>query len=407
MAFGLFVDRLGVGTYELDSKPFLPSSATMPAAEPQRVCLWSNAMVSKPHDWRGQATIAGYSLPQHGDAYLPSERLQTFLSTKGPAVAISMGSMNIPDPAAFLCMVCEALADTGARAVVSGSWTKHLSASLQARDNVYAIDDIPHTWLLQRVQGFIHHGGAGHAAAGARAGVPMLILPFFIDQNFWAARCRQLRLGPAPIQFSNITAGGLGSAVADLLSGVYGEACSRMASQLAEDADGTGVAADVIAREIQASAATKPCSLVAGLTAQWRHTDSGLLLSGLAAAALASQKLALWSDYDMHPVVMWGTLSDDSKASLSGILKILLLKAFEILKFLLRILAWGEPSTAKTSSPVREAKIRQSIYDLERVRNGMTMECGEEQRWDEQQLIENWKVLVGLKGHVKLADNKD
>lgn len=400
MAFGLFIDKLAVATFKLGSKHFVPPSLVrIPAATGSQVCMWSSAVVPAPKDWQGHATLAGYSLPPFDYTYQAPEPLLAFLAADGPVLAVSMGSMSMPDPVAFLRVLCDALAETGARAIISGSWTKHPSSTLylENTNNIYTVDDIPHTWLLKRVRGFIHHGGAGHTAVGARSGVPMLMLPFFIDQHFWGARCRQLQLGPEPIQFSKTTATNLREAIIDLLAGEYDEACVRMASQLAGEGDGAVVAADIIARQVAKSDTARVCSLFAGVRAQWRHRGSGLLLSGLAAGSLVSQDLISWSDLDMHPAIIWGGSSNVTQASPLGILGILVQAAFRVLEFLLRVLAWGEqPLAARSTDPVREAKIRQSIYDLDFARNGAAIAVSEKQEWDDQKIAKNWISLIKL-----------
>ncbi|MFN8418241.1 MAG: hypothetical protein U0528_03190 [Anaerolineae bacterium] len=49
----------------------------------------------------------------------------------------------------------------------------------------------------------VHHGGAGTTAAGLRAGVPSIIVPFFGDQPFWGQRTAALGVGTAPIPPAN------------------------------------------------------------------------------------------------------------------------------------------------------------------------------------------------------------
>lgn len=61
------------------------------------------------------------------------------------------------------------------------------------------IDSIPHSWLFPRVATVVHHGGAGTTAAGFRAGVPSIVIPFFADQLYWGQRVADLGVGPAPI----------------------------------------------------------------------------------------------------------------------------------------------------------------------------------------------------------------
>lgn len=52
----------------------------------------------------------------------------------------------------------------------------------------------------------VHHGGAGTTAAGLRAGVPSVVIPFFGDQPFWGWRVAALGAGPAPIPLGSLTA---------------------------------------------------------------------------------------------------------------------------------------------------------------------------------------------------------
>jgi sterol 3beta-glucosyltransferase len=46
------------------------------------------------------------------------------------------------------------------------------------------VDSISHSWLFPRMATVVHHGGAGTTAAGLRAGIPNVVIPFFGDQPF-------------------------------------------------------------------------------------------------------------------------------------------------------------------------------------------------------------------------------
>jgi len=59
----------------------------------------------------------------------------------------------------------------------------------------------------------VHHGGAGTAAAAARAGIPSVIVPFYGDQPFWA-RCLQRRgVAPAALDRRSLNADALAAAL--------------------------------------------------------------------------------------------------------------------------------------------------------------------------------------------------
>jgi UDP:flavonoid glycosyltransferase YjiC (YdhE family) len=70
-----------------------------------------------------------------------------------------------------------------------------------------------HDWLFPRVAAVVHHGGAGTTAAGLRAGVPSILVPFFGDQPFWGNRVHSLGVGPAPIPRSKLSVERLAQAI--------------------------------------------------------------------------------------------------------------------------------------------------------------------------------------------------
>ena len=73
-------------------------------------------------------------------------------------------------------------------------------------ETIIAIGSIPHSWLFKRVSAVCHHGGAGTTAAGFKAGVPSIIIPFSNDQFAWAHRAYDLGVGSKPIYRKDLTA---------------------------------------------------------------------------------------------------------------------------------------------------------------------------------------------------------
>lgn len=80
-------------------------------------------------------------------------------------------------------------------------------------DSVFMLDSTPFSWLFPRVAAVVHHGGAGTTAAGLRAGVPSIIIPFFGDQPYWGQRVADLGVGPQPIPRQKLTAARLAQAI--------------------------------------------------------------------------------------------------------------------------------------------------------------------------------------------------
>jgi UDP:flavonoid glycosyltransferase YjiC (YdhE family) len=102
--------------------------------------------------------------------------------------------------------------------------------------SVYVVESVPHAWLFPRVAAVVHHGGAGTTAAGLRAGVPSVVVPFFGDQPYWGRRVAALGVGPAPIPRQQLTAERLAAALmATTDEGMRGRAAELGARIRAED----------------------------------------------------------------------------------------------------------------------------------------------------------------------------
>ena len=170
----------------------------------------SPAVLSKPKDWRNTEVTGYWYLDSPGD-WTPPASLVEFLAAGAPPIYIGFGSMGNRDAAATAELVLSAIAQTGQRAVLSSGW-----GGLQpdtVPDSVYLIDTIPHDWLFPRMGAVVHHGGAGTTAAGLRAGVPSIIIPFFGDQGFWGDRVAKLGVGTVPIPRKKLTAERLAQAI--------------------------------------------------------------------------------------------------------------------------------------------------------------------------------------------------
>ncbi|XXH04099.1 hypothetical protein Hte_010510 [Hypoxylon texense] len=377
LAFGYFLRTRAEKIFQGSTRPLRWLTSGSKKREVPYVGLWSSLVLPRPADWDETATIAGYAFSRAGDDYLPPQSLQFFLTSDRPVVAISFGSMGIANPEKFMLVLSQAVEGAGAKAVVCGSWPT-AAMKMHIPDHMYLVEDIPHDWLLRHVRGFIHHGGAGHTAVGLRFGVPMLIVPFCLDQNFWAAKVHHLGLGPPPIPYREVTMQVLKESLRDLLSEKYDERCRQKASKLSLDTDGAKVAADLAARELMSAGTTEPCSIIPQIEAHWRHDESGLALSGAVAAALVSQGLLDWSDMDLRR----GHKQADQNISAFLLVRALVLlwgALYSILEIICGV------SRSPGENPVRQARINQSLFDLELIQNhGVELEM----------LARSWQAAV-------------
>ncbi|WP_166788562.1 glycosyltransferase [Cryobacterium sp. HLT2-28] len=64
----------------------------------------------------------------------------------------------------------------------------------------------------------MHHGGAGTTAAGLRAGVPGIVVPFTVDQPFWGSRVVDLGVGLSSFSQRRLTSARLADALGRVLA---------------------------------------------------------------------------------------------------------------------------------------------------------------------------------------------
>ena len=164
---------------------------------------FSPVLVPKPKEWSKDCYLTGFWIRESTENWAPDEKLANFLSNGTKPIYIGFGSTVGGDFDRILHIVLESIANTGQRALLSSGWRSLKGVKLS--DNVMQIGNIPHEWLFKRMAAVSHHGGAGTTAAGVRAGVPSVIVPFGGDQPFWGIRLFELGIGTKPIWTKELT----------------------------------------------------------------------------------------------------------------------------------------------------------------------------------------------------------
>jgi sterol 3beta-glucosyltransferase len=172
---------------------------------------YSPVVLPKPVDWGDWIHVTGYWFLDAPARWQPPVPLVDFLQSGPPPIYIGLGSMSEREPEETTKMLLHALSLTGQRAVLASGWSGLGNQMLP--DNVFRIEAIPHDWLFPQMAAVVHHGGCGTTAAGLRAGVPTVTIPFFADQPFWAQRAFELGMGPRPIPRTRLTAEKLAVAI--------------------------------------------------------------------------------------------------------------------------------------------------------------------------------------------------
>jgi sterol 3beta-glucosyltransferase len=171
---------------------------------------------ANPH-WAPQHRLVGYWFAEEPAGWQPPSDLLAFLEAGQPPLVVSLGAMSLgrEDALASAALFVDALREVGARAIIQG-WEEGMR-QMSLPPTVYAAGSLPHSWLLPRCAGLIHHGGFGTTSAGLRAGIPALIIPHLVDQFYWGQRVYELGAGPSPIRRTKLDLPGLAAALEELV----------------------------------------------------------------------------------------------------------------------------------------------------------------------------------------------
>ncbi|HEX2913156.1 MAG TPA: glycosyltransferase [Chloroflexia bacterium] len=190
---------------------------------------YSRHVLPHPQDWPATHRVTGYWFLDEPEGWIPPASLVEFLQAGEPPVYIGFGSMSNRDPREAGQLALEALELSGQRGVIASGWGGLQPTELPK--NVFLISSIPHSWLFPRMAAVVHHGGVGTTAAGLRAGIPSILIPFMGDQAFWGQRVAALGVGPKPIPRKKLTGKLLAGAIKESLSNPL---VSQKASELGQ-----------------------------------------------------------------------------------------------------------------------------------------------------------------------------
>ncbi|NET75554.1 glycosyltransferase [Okeania sp. SIO1F9] len=205
---------------------------------------YSPNVLPKPSDWQDWAYVTGYWFLDSPANWQPPQELVDFLQAGSPPVYIGFGSMSDTNPEALTQLVLDALNQSGQRGILLKGWGALTNADLP--ENIFKIDSVPHDWLFPQMAAVVHHGGAGTTAAGLRAGVPSIIIPFAVDQPFWGQRVANLGVGTQPIPRQKLTAEKLAAAITIATSDETMKELSRILGQKISGENGVKKAVEII-----------------------------------------------------------------------------------------------------------------------------------------------------------------
>ena len=202
----------------------------------------SPSVYPRPADWREGVDVVGYWWPPETAGRDVGADLLHFLDSGPAPVYLGFGSMGAGRTAGLADKIRRAVDLAGCRAIVSRGW-----AELEVdHPDVLVVGEVPHEWLFPRMAAVVHHAGAGTTAAGLRAGVPGVPVPFAYDQPFWGRRLVDLGVAPSSIPAKRLTAERLATAIGAVAE-THRTAAQDLARRIADEDGGEKVLAAVAA----------------------------------------------------------------------------------------------------------------------------------------------------------------
>lgn len=200
------------------------AAATRAADQHPTLIAASPLLVPPAPDWPANTFQTGF-LPMPRIPFLPEPDLVDFLGAGRAPIYVGFGSMS------------GALDEQGLGLLLDAARLARLrliTAALPGRspglvdDRVLTVRPTPHGWLLPRMAGVVHHGGAGTSQDALAAGVPSVAVPFGVDQPYHGQRLHALGVGPAPSPIASMNPRRLAELLRELTSGRYDQRAAEV-----------------------------------------------------------------------------------------------------------------------------------------------------------------------------------
>lgn len=162
----------------------------------------SPSLFSEVTSWHNRVSLTGFFFHDTENKALP-HTVSDFVQGGDRPIVITFSSMPLKKPQDFVRLLYTALEKTGERIIVlTGSSGMVFDA---AHPNLLVVEQLSHGLIFKAAKAIIHHGGAGTTAEALRSGIPQWIMPFNVDQPFWAERLYKMGLSLEPIKVEKLT----------------------------------------------------------------------------------------------------------------------------------------------------------------------------------------------------------
>ena len=164
--------------------------------------LTSPAVLKRPSDWPDNTYLVG---PWHQPDKEEVDQVVLDFVNRKDTVYAGFGSMKKGNPQKITTEIIKGVKKLNMQILVSTGWGGlAVSQDFINDPDVMFVKSVSHTKIFPLVKVILHHGGIGTTHAALRAGTPSVIIPFIVDQPWWAHKLHTQKLGPKSLPFRKI-----------------------------------------------------------------------------------------------------------------------------------------------------------------------------------------------------------
>ena len=157
----------------------------------RELALFSPLFAQPQTDWPAQTVATGFVFFK--EEVQPTPNLDRWLGAGPPPMVFTLGSSAVNAPGDFFRESAAAARRVGRRALLLGA--KPGEVAVRPGLDIFHLPYGSYAAIFPRAAAVVHQGGIGTTAEALRAGVPMLVVPFGVDQQDNAARVVRLGAG--------------------------------------------------------------------------------------------------------------------------------------------------------------------------------------------------------------------
>ncbi len=178
--------------------------------------LISPALLSRPKDWPQNTHLVGPWFEKENVGI--SDEILEFVNRK-PTVYAGFGSMKRGNPKKIATEIIKGCKASGMQIIISSGWGGlEVAEEFKNDPDVLEVKSVNHFKLFPLVKVIFHHGGIGTTHAALRAGTPSVIVPFIVDQPWWAHKLYSQKLGPKSLPHRRLTSKNVSKRITEALT---------------------------------------------------------------------------------------------------------------------------------------------------------------------------------------------